>query len=480
MAATQAPARAQPRYLQVANSIEAQIESGALRVGDRIPSIRALRRRERVSVSTVLEAYHWLERRGRIEPRPRSGFFVRVAPAERIPEPHPARTAPAPATLGAGDILAETVKGASDPGVVPLGAGCPGAELLPNARLNALVRAILREEPDHSASYAFPPGSEELRRQIARRAPSFGCVFSPADVVVTCGAMEALNLGLRAVARPGDVVAVESPTYFGILQAIEALGMKAAEIPAHPREGIDLDLLDHAIRRHRVRAAIVVPNGHNPLGYVLSDDRKKALVELLARHRVPLIEDDLYGDLAYEEPRPRTAKAFDRAGLVMLCSSFSKVLAPGYRVGWIHAGRFRDRVVRLQFLATVATPSLPQKAVARFLETGGYDRYVRGLTRALREQVERVSQAIARYFPEGTRLTRPAAGYLLWVELPKEVDAVRLFRRGLAERIGILPGTVFSPTGRFRNHIRISCGHPWSEAIDRALLTLGRLCARAR
>jgi len=471
---------AEPLYLKVAQGIEAQIRSGALRVGDRIPSIRTLRRQQRVSVSTVLQAYSWLERRGRIEPRPRSGFFVRIAPAEQIPEPQPARTAPPPSTLGAAGILAEMVKAANDAHVVPLGAACPGPDLLPNARLNALLRAVLREEPDHSAHYALPPGVEALRRQIARRAPSFGCVFAPEDVIVTAGAMEALNLGLRAAAKPGDVVAVESPTHFGILQAIESLGMKAAEIPAHPRDGIDLGLLDRAVRRHRARICVVISNGHNPLGYVLSDERKKALVDLLARHRIPLLEDDLYGDLAHEEPRPRTAKAFDRSGLVMLCSSFSKVLAPGYRVGWIHAGRFRDEVARIQFLTTVATTSLPQKAVARFLESGAYDRYLRGLRRAVREQVHRVSEAVARYFPEGTRLTRPAGGYLLWVELPRKVDAVRLFRKALAEGVGILPGTVFSPTGRFRNHIRISCGHPWSAAIDRALLTLGRLCGASR
>jgi DNA-binding transcriptional MocR family regulator len=219
-------------------------------------------------------------------------------------------------------------------------------------------------------------------------------------------------------------------------------------------------------------------NCHNPLGYVLEDESKKALVELTAKHRIPLIEDDLYGDLAFDPHRPKVAKAFDRAGLVLLCSSFSKILAPGFRVGWVEPGRFREEVERLKFLSTIAAPSLPQLVVARFLESGGYDRYLRRMRLALSQQVQAMSQAIAKYFPSGTRLTRPAGGYLLWVELPKGVSALALFRHALAENITILPGPIFSASGRFKDHIRISCGYPWSGGLDRALLTLGKLCEK--
>lgn len=378
-----------------------------------------------------------------------------------------------------GEILTKILRAVSDPAKVPLGAACPGPSLLPYHKLNRIVRRITQTDPLHSSYYQFPPGSELLCRQIARRSLDFGCSFAAEDVIITCGAMEALNLCLRAVAKPGEVVAIESPTYFGMLQAIESLGLKALEIPTHPRTGMDLNVLDRSIKKHRVKACIVMSNCHNPLGYVLDDATKKALVDVTAKHGIPLIEDDLYGDLTFDARRPKVAKAFDRAGLVLLCSSFSKVLAPGFRVGWVEAGRFRGEVERLKFFSTIASSSLPQLALANFLESGGYDRYLRRLRLAFSGQVQAMSQAVAKHFPSGTRLTRPWGGYLLWVELPKRVSALKLFRQALAENITILPGPVFSASGHFKSHIRISCGYPWSDHLDRALLILGKLCKRA-
>jgi DNA-binding transcriptional MocR family regulator len=469
-----AAARA-PLYLKLARSLEEQISRGALRPGDRVPSVRGFSQRQGVSISTVLEAYLWLEKRGAIEARPKSGFFVRLPFRESVPEPRFHAPEPRPQRFNAGDIVAEVLGSAHAPNYVPLGTACPSPDLFPNQKLNQILRGIIRNTPFHSAGYEFAPGAETLRRQIARRSVEYGCSFAPSEIVVTCGAMEALNLGLRSVARPGDVIGVESPTYFGVLDAIQSLGMRAIEIPTHPREGMSLELLEGAIRKHRIKACVAITNGHNPLGYVLPEEYKKNLAELTARHDIALIEDDIYGDLAFGTRRPKVAKAFDRKGNVLLCSSFSKVLAPGFRVGWVHAGRFQAEVERVKFNNTVSTASLGQLALGEYLESGGYDRYLARLRIAFAEQVRMVSHAAAKYFPQGTRITRPDAGYLLWVELPKKVDAVELFRAALDENISIVPGTIFSSTGRFRNCIRISCGSRWSDAIDRALLTLGRL-----
>jgi DNA-binding transcriptional MocR family regulator len=469
-----------PLYLKVARQIEQQIRKGALQVGDRVPSIRGLRRQQGVSVSTVLQAYFWLENQGWIEPRPQSGFYVRVPYTDLVPEPgYECRTS-APTEIGGIGILDEVVSCIGNHANVPLGAAAVNASLYPGARLNRILQRIARNNPNHSAAYEPSIGLESLRRQIARRATLFGCSFSPNDVTVTCGGMEALNLAVRAVARPGDVVAIERPTYFAILHIIESLGMKAIEIPTHPRTGMDLDALSRAIRKHSVRACITISNGHNPLGFILSDEYKKNLVTLLAKHRVPLIEDDIYGDLALNGTRPKTAKAFDTEGMVLLCSSFSKVLAPGFRVGWIEAGRFRDAVRRLKFMNTIGTSSLPQLAIAEFIDSGGYDRYLRGLRQTLAGQVQLHSQAVARYFPEGTKISRPAGGYVLWVELPPSIDSLKLYRAAAAQRISIVPGVIFSANGQFRNFIRLSCGNPLNDAIDRALATLGKLCEKLR
>jgi DNA-binding transcriptional MocR family regulator len=464
-----------PLYLQVARQIEGQIRRGALRVGDRVPSIRGLKRLQGVSVSTVLQAYYWLENQGWIEPRPQSGFYVRVPFQQLVPEPEFLTSRNVPTEVGVAALLNEVVNSIGDPTMAPLGAAAAGAGLYPNRKLNQIIHKIMRDDPTHSARYDFTMGVEVLRRQIARRSIEYGCNFSPAELVITCGGMEALNLGLRAVAGPGDVIAMESPTYFAILQIIESLGMKAVEIPTHPRNGMDLNALSSAIRTHRVRACVSMTNCHNPLGFILDDSYKKDLVTLLTKHDVPLIEDDIYGDVTFNGIRPKTAKTFDTEGIVLLCSSFSKVLAPGFRIGWIHAGRFVDKVTRLKFISTISSPSLPQLAIAEFIQSGGYDRHLRGLRTALSNQIQLYSQAVARYFPAGTKISRPGGGYVLWLELPETIDALELYRAALAHSISVVPGLICSPSGRFRNYIRISCGHPWSGEIDRALITLGKL-----
>src|SRR5262245_54891084 len=394
----------QPLSALLPESFTGQIRRGALRPGDRAPSLRRIGRQHRVSMSTAIQAYQWLESRGFVEARPKSGFFVRTPLAEQIPEPAGDAGRPHAAVPLTHAILRDVLVAANDPANVPFGAGCISPELFPSRRLNLIVRRIVARQPLHSAGYDMPPGVEALRRQIARRSPDLGCRLAPADITITSGALEAIQLALRATVRPGQAVARDGPCYFGVLEAAISMGMKVVEIPTHPRTGMDLDELARAIRRDRIKACFTMPNCHNPLGFVLPDETKKALVELTARHGVALIEDDIYGDLVLNGPRRRTAKSFDRDGLVLLCSSFSKVLSPGYRVGWVAGGRFHDEINRLKFLSTVAAPSLPQLAVGEFLETSGYDRHIKRLSVSLADQIERVRHAVARYFPAGTRV----------------------------------------------------------------------------
>jgi hypothetical protein len=203
--------------------------------------------------------------------------------------------------------------------------------------------------------------------------------------------MEALNLCVRAVAKPGDTIALESPTYFGLLQILESMGVKALEIPTHPREGISLEALEFALDRSRIAAVIVMPNAQNPLGFTMSDENKKRLVKMLDKRSVPLIEDDVYGDLYYGDDRPLPAKAFDRTGNVMLCSSFTKTVAPGFRLGWVSPGRLHAQVQMAKFINSVGSPEVLQLVVADFLASGGYDRQLRYLRRVFRDQVSHVS-----------------------------------------------------------------------------------------
>ena len=467
-----------PLYVRIAEAFTRQVATGVLRPGDRVPSLRKLSREQGVSLSTALQAYLWLENRGYLEARPQSGFYIRTPSAKLIPEPQAETLKSQPVAMETNSVLQGVIRSASDPAFVPFGVGFASAELFPNRRLNLIARGILRREPSHSAHYDFPPGVEAFRRQIARRSLTMRCEVTPQDVIVTNGALEAINLSLRAVAKAGDVIAVESPMFFAILGSIASLNMKTLEIPTHPQEGMDLEYLETAIRKHKIKACITMTNCHNPLGYVLSDEFKRSLVDITSRANVAVIEDDLHGDLAYDAARPLTAKSFDRKGLVLLCSSFSKILSPGYRIGWVLAGRFRAEIERLKLVTSVAAPSLPQLVAAEFLESGRYDRHVRRLRATLACQMENVRQAIANYFPAGTRISRPAGGYMIWIELPPKIDGLKLHRAALTERISILPGTLFSATGRYKNYIRINCGHIWTKNYDAALLTLGRLCER--
>jgi DNA-binding transcriptional MocR family regulator len=464
-------------YESVASDITSLINSGTLGPGDRVPSVRHLSRQRRVSISTVLQAYAVLENRGMIEARPQSGYYVR-APQRAIEEPDTTRPPRAPRLVGVQELVGRVVEACRQPDVVSLGGAIPGPELVPTAKLQRIISAIARRQPQLMATYGMPPGREELRRQIALHARDWGVSLSPDEIVVTNGCMEALNLCLRAVARPGDIIALESPTYFAVLQVIESLGMKALEIPTHPREGVSLEALELALDREKVKACLIMPNVSNPLGSNMSDAAKKRLVQMLAERDVPLIEDGVYNALHFGATPPYVAKAHDRKGMVMLCSSFTKSVASGLRVGWAAPGRYYEQVRILKFMNTGGMPELLQLALAEFLENGGYERHLRSVRRTYARLTELGQSAVARHFPGGTRVTRPSGGFVLWVELPKACDAVELYELAMKERIGFAPGPMFSATNRYHNCLRLSCAVPWTARIEGAYARLGELAHR--
>ena len=463
------------RYETVANALEAQIEAGTWGAGARLPGMRKLAAQFGVSVSTIVTAEQLLEDRGLIEARPRSGYYVREHPWQ--PPEAPERSAPesTPTAVTGQELVLQVVKAANATDQVRLGAAVPHASFLPAHALQRCFAGVARNWGDRALEYAFPPGPPELRQQVARRMADAGCQHAPEEIIITNGAQEALSLSLRAVANPGDVIAIESPTFYGLLQTIEAQGLRTLEIPTDPDEGIAPEALALALDQWPVAAVMVMPNFGNPLGHCASDERKQALVALCEARQVPLIEDDVYGDLSFEAPRPWAAKAYETSGGVLYCGSFSKTLSPGLRLGWAVPGRFHERLEHLKYAHSAASPAWPGFAVADFLERGGYDRYLRRVRSDYARVVEAMRRAVARYFPAGTRTTRPMGGFVLWVELPESVDAIQLYRRALAERISIAPGPMFSPTGRFQRCIRLNCAQPRDARVERALARVGEL-----
>jgi len=461
-------------YENVACKISDLINDGSLRPGDRVPSVRGLGSKLRVSLNTVLQAYMVLESKGLIEARPQSGFYVK-APLALPKEPGMSTPSSTATNVGVTDLVAEIFDAARAEDILQLGANTPNPEVIPVRKLTRIITSIARDSPMKALNYEFPPGNEALRHQIARRSLDWGCALSADEIVTTNGAMEGLNLCLRAVASPGDTIAIESPTFFGVLQAIEGLKLKALEIPTDPQNGVNLEALESAVRRTRVKACLFSPNFNNPLGSCMPDVNKKRLVSMLANKDIPLIEDDIYGDLCFGPVRPHAAKAFDKRGLVLLCSSFSKTLAPGYRVGWVAGGRFHEKVKSLKLTNSMASVSLTQMAAAAFLETGGYDRHLRNIRKIYATQVQQMRVAIGQHFPKGTRVTNPQGGFYVWVELPKYVSALALHRKALSVKISIAPGPIFSPKRKYQNFIRLSCGLAWSPRVEQALITLGEL-----
>lgn len=459
-------------YEQVAGRIAGLIEQGAFGPGSRVPSVRALARQMEVSVSTVLEAYGYLEDHGVIEARPQSGYYVKARVPSPPAVPRISRQMLSPTTVSSRDISFMVMRDTILLNRIPLGAAIPNPDLLPGEKLSRMLSAEARRHRAESLNYDFPPGCAPLRNQVARRMLTAGCTLNPEEIVTTAGCVEAVNLALRAICRPGDIVAVESPCYYNFLQAIEAMGLRALEIPSHPVHGMSLDALRYAIDHHPVRACLAVTNFSNPLGCLMPDDHKRELVEILGARDIPLIEDDIYGDLSFSQHRPTVAKAYDRKGLVLLCSSFSKTLAPGYRVGWIAPGRFQGEVERQKALANISTAMPSQLAIAEFLANGGYDHHLRTVRRVYARQVSLMADAVGRFFPEGTRVSSPAGGYVLWVECPESVDVMKLYELAIGAGITICPGPIFSARGKYGNCIRLNAAF-WSARVEQAVETVG-------
>jgi DNA-binding transcriptional MocR family regulator len=462
-------------YIQVADGLEKMIADEVLRIGDKLPSVRLLSDEYGISMGTAFQAYYHLEGRGLIESRPKSGYYVRFN-HKRFPElPKNVTQDTLSHDVSVKEMIASIYTDIAAGTVTNLALAVPDPSLLPAAKLNKSVIYALRNTKNSCLDYEHTQGNVELRKQIAKLAFNWGANIKADDIIITSGCLEAIGLCLKAVAKPGDTVAVESPTYFGINQAIESLGLKVVEITTDPVAGIDLEHLQKAIKKFAFKACVFVPNFNNPLGSCMPDENKKKLVEIITKHNIPLIEDDIYGELYFGKTRPRNCKYYDTKGMVMHCSSFSKSLSPGYRIGWVIPGKYFDAVKQLKRIQNISSPTLTQAAVAHYLKNGRYEFHLKNLRKALHTQSLRYVQAIIKYLPEDTKVSRPHGGFILWLELNKKVNAFKLRTEAMKHQISIVPGKIFSAGNNYSNCIRISFGKPWNDDVDYSLMMLGKL-----
>lgn len=463
------------RYQSIASSIEEQINMGVLKSGDKLPSVRILQKEYGVSISTVLQAYYNLEAKSLVESKPRSGYYVVFSKDKLLKNPE--KTSPNPIAIlkNKSDIIIDLYQNLRDKKSINFSLGVPSPELLPIARLSKTMHETIIKLDAGGTYYDSIQGSENLRRQIAQRTLLWGGNLREKDIVITAGCTSALSLSLMAVTKAGDTIVAESPTFFGILQLANTLGLKVIELPTESTSGMDLNALKAVLKKQVVKAIVLISNFNNPLGSVMPDEHKKEIVKIIQQYQIPLIEDDICGEIYFGKNRPSTCKSFDNSGLVLWVGSFSKTLAGGYRVGWVAPGKFLPEVMRLKLCLSSSTATIPQETIANFLVKGRYDYHLRKLRQTLHTNSLRYISTIGTYFPKDTRVSKPNGSFLLWVELNPNVDVKELYKEAKQNGIIFTPGTVFTLQNQYNNCMRLSYGLTWSAKVEMALKELGKL-----
>ncbi|MFA9188684.1 PLP-dependent aminotransferase family protein [Flavobacterium sp. FBOR7N2.3] len=460
-------------YLKIANIIEEQIASGTLKTGDKLPSIRTVQKIYTVSINTVKQAFLELESKSLIESRPKSGYYVSKTFNTRLALPSISKLHLSDKEKTPEDLISKVFNTLTNKDFTQFALGVTDRSMLPIAKLNKGIIKVLRTLEDSGTGYEPAQGNINLRRNVAKWSFTWDGNLTEDDIVTTSGALNALFYSLISVTNPGDTVAIETPVYFGILQMIKSLGLNIIELPSHPVTGVSIADLKKVLPK--IKACCFVTNFNNPLGSCMPDENKKELVRLLTLHNIPLIEDDLYGDLFFGASRPKPCKTFDEEGIVMWCGSVSKTLAPGYRVGWVAPGKFKEKTIRKKLLHTMSSPPLYQEVIADFMEHGRYEHHLRGLRNTLYSNYLLFQRTIEEYFPENTKISKPQGGFVLWLELDPRIDTAILYDIAVQHKIGFAPGRMFTQHDQYNNCMRLNFAIKWDEKVEHSLQNLGLL-----
>lgn len=462
-----------PLYTQLSEKLTEAIQTNVFKAGARFPSVRRTAKTYAVSINTVVACYRHLEDQGFIEARPQSGFYVRNQ-LPKLEHTLASQSLSAPPKPNVLRLIDTTFAAQQNPEFTNISLACPtpDSDFYPREKLSKIMTQLLRQQPNLVGNYALPPGSLNLRQQIARRMLDLGIVTDAEHITITHGCVDALHLALRAVTKAGDCIGLESPTYFYLMPLLASMGLSIIEIPTHAETGLSIEAVEMLLEKKQIQAIVCMPNLHNPLGCSMPLPAKKRLAQLVNQYEIPLIEDGLYTELQFDQVLP-AVKAFDKHGWVMFCSSFTKTLAPDFRIGWISAGRFSAQVQQLKNMFSVAESQLLCETIAQFLAAGGYDHHLRKLRKRYNENMNQAQAIIAQHFPTGTCATKPQGGFVFWIELPGKIDTVELHQQLLKEHICLTPGVLYSPSGRFTNALRISCCYPFNEQYRYALARTG-------
>lgn len=463
-------------YQKVAQDIAQDIHQGVYLAGQKVPSVRNLSKVKAVSISTITQAYALLEDQGYLSAKPQSGYYVKDGASDPVMPP-PISKGSEPEIVKKNDIISMMLNAVHQDSLINFGAAIAHESLMPQHALQTHINKVSRFHSKQVFNYLFSPGLESLRRQIATRMRNVGVKCHPNDVIITHGCSEALNLCLRTSTQPGDIIAVESPCYYGFLQLAGLLGLKVIEIPTDAQKGISIDALTLALKQWPIRLIAVSARYSNPTGAAIDSEKQQQLFALAQKYDVKILEDDIYGELGFDQTLNTVIKTFDTDGRVMHCSSFSKTLSPGLRVGWCISGNQHQKIIEEQTYSSFSPSSLSQYALSSYLESGHYDKHLRKTRAICQQNVDAITQLVKQFFPAGTRISQPRGGFIMWLALPVHSDVMALQRRALKEGINIAPGAMFSNTGEFDHYIRLNCAIPIDANVTQAVKTLGRLAS---
>lgn len=464
------------RYIALADEIQTSILKGIFSPGEKLPSLRRLHLQTGLSIATVHQAYIELEKRGRVEGKEKSGFYVKSLKKSplKLPDKHKMKTAPRRVEIN--ELAQSVISDLQSEDLLKLGAAVPSRELMPLKQLSRIMKSIPSGTIQQQISNYEPyTGNTQLRQAISRRMLELGCSVNYQDIITTNGCLDAVSLCLRSVAGPQDTILVESPAFHCFLQLIEDLKMYVIEIPGCPEKGIDPSMFEKTLAANNIKACLLNSNFQNPLGSIIPPKNKKAILDIAQKHRVPIIEDDIYGDLFYGDTRPATFKSMDKTGMVLYCSSFSKALAPGLRIGWTAPGKFKDTLTRLKVNTSISKSGINQIMVAQFINSGAFDRHLRQLRNSLKNQASAMAMAVSTYFPPDTRITFPKGGMCLWIVLNPRIDSLKVYHTAYQKKISILPGIICSSSNQYNNCLRINCGLKWTPQVEKGIQTLGQI-----
>lgn len=460
------------KHEKLAEQFMTLIDRGELKAGEKLPSLRILSKQQGVSLMTAYHAINNLQGLGYVESRPKSGYYVRQ-PRQKMAFERQSKLGKkrTPESI---DELVQTVYGTNrSEAFLSFALNTPDVALLPASKLKRSILYVNRNHSESALQYGPIQGLRALREQIAVLMGNSGIEVNSDNLLVTVGCQEAINLAITACTSPGDKILIESPTYFGIFQAILSKGRIPVEVETNVETGVALDSLFEAVEAHHPAACLLVTNFSNPVGASIPDSDKERIVQFLRKKQVTLIENDIYGELYFAAKRPRSCKSFDEHDGVIYCSSFSKSLAPGYRIGWIESGRYFDQIFQAKVHQSVATSTLNQEILAHFLKNGRYDLHLKRLRKKLHTQSLCYQEKVLAYFPEGTVVSTPKGGFVLWVQLPTDIDTVDLLHKAMQRQINFAPGSLFSLEKDLHNYLRISIGRPFSAKVDQGLKVLG-------